>query len=202
MTANVKCIGLPFNKGDFYENHVAGPHPPDIFRGEMVVIVVVPNNYTCFWNFRAAKLLSFPLVAGLPRCLPSGTDSFYLQFQLTIWALYYPRKHINCTISLQERHLPTPLRHTEKHRFYWNGATLPLQSSSLHSPNFNVDKPTEWLSCSLWHLLKIFRWTLTLAWDVPRNVYRQCLWQCFPTFLGLRNPTQGKYNLRYPMESP
>jgi len=44
MTANVKCIGLPFNKGDFYENHVAGPHPPDIFRGEMVVIVVVPNN--------------------------------------------------------------------------------------------------------------------------------------------------------------
>jgi len=30
MTANVKCI--PFKKGDFYENHVAGP--PDIFRGK------------------------------------------------------------------------------------------------------------------------------------------------------------------------
>jgi len=41
MIANVKCT--PFKQGDFYENHVARPHPPDIFRGEMVVIVV-PNN--------------------------------------------------------------------------------------------------------------------------------------------------------------
>jgi len=58
------------------------------------------------------------------------------------------------------------------------------------------------LSCSLWHLLKISHWTLTIAWDLPRHVCRQCLWQCFTTFLGLRHPTDGKYNLRYPVESP
>ena len=83
----------------------------------------------------------------LPRnahCLSAGSDSFYLQFQPTIWALSYPRKHINCTSSLQERHFPTPLRHTEKQQFYWNWTTLPLHSSSLQSPKFNVDKPTQW----------------------------------------------------------
>jgi len=41
-------------------------------------------------------------------------------------------------------HFPTPLRYTEKQQFYWNWATLPLQSSSLQSPKFNVDKPTQW----------------------------------------------------------
>jgi len=57
----------------------------------------------------------------------------------------YLRKHTNCTISLQERHFPTPLRHIEKQQFCWNWATLPLQSSSLQSPKFIVDKPTQWL---------------------------------------------------------
>jgi len=32
MTANVKCTLI--NKGDFYENHVAGLQPADIFRGD------------------------------------------------------------------------------------------------------------------------------------------------------------------------
>jgi len=47
------------------------------------------------------------------------------------WALNYPRKHTNCTISLQERDLPTPLalRYAEKQQFCWNWATLPSQSS-------------------------------------------------------------------------
>jgi len=51
-------------------------------------------------------------------------------FKPTIWAQSYPRKHTNCTTPLQERHLPTPLRHAEKQPLYWNWATLPLQSSS------------------------------------------------------------------------
>jgi len=25
-------LSVPLNKGDFYENHVAGLHPPDMFR--------------------------------------------------------------------------------------------------------------------------------------------------------------------------
>jgi len=62
-----------------------------------------------------------------------------------IWAVSYPRKHTNCTISLQEWHFATPLRHTEKQQFYWNWETLPLQRSSLQPPKFNVDKSTQWL---------------------------------------------------------
>jgi len=38
-----------------------------------------------------------------PHCLSSSSDSLYLQFKSTIWALIYPCKHTNCTISLQER---------------------------------------------------------------------------------------------------
>jgi len=77
--------------------------------------------------------------------LPIGWHWFtllYLQFKPTIWALNYPRKHINCTISLQEGHFPIPLSHAEKHHFYWNRTTSPLQSSSPHPPKCNVEKPT------------------------------------------------------------
>ena len=31
------------------------------------------------------------------ECLRVGSDSLHLQFELTIWALSWPRKHINCT---------------------------------------------------------------------------------------------------------
>jgi len=80
-----------------------------------------------------------------PHCLSAGPDLLYLQFKPTIWTLSYLRKHTNCTISLQERHFPTPLRYTENQQFCWNWAALPLQSSSFQSPKFNVDKPTQWL---------------------------------------------------------
>jgi len=53
------------------------------------------------------------------HCLSAGTDSLYLQFQPTIWALNYPRKRTNCTNPLQERHFPTPLCHAEKEQLYW-----------------------------------------------------------------------------------
>ena len=95
-----------------------------------------------------------------PHCLSAGSDSLYLQFKPTIWTLSYLRKHTNCTISLQERHFPTPLRHIEHQQFYWNWPTLPLQSSSHQSPKFNVDKPTQWLGQSgpttfdLWAILR------------------------------------------------
>jgi len=52
------------------------------------------------------------------RCLSAGSDSFYLQFKLTIWAQSYSRKHTNCTTLLQQRHFPTPLRHAEKQLLY------------------------------------------------------------------------------------
>ena len=44
--------------------------------------------------------------------------------------------------SLQERHFLTPLRHMEKQQLHWNWAMLPLKSSSLQPPKFNVDNPT------------------------------------------------------------
>ena len=101
------------------------------------------------------------------RCLSVGSDSLYLQFKPTIWALNvnYPRKHTNRTISLQEHLLTTPLalRYTEKQQLYWNWATLPLRSSSLQPPKFNADKPTYWLGYSLWHLLKISHWTFKIS---------------------------------------
>jgi len=52
-----------------------------------------------------------------PHCLSAGSDSLSLKFKPTIWTLSYLRKHTNCTISLQERHFPTPLRHIEKQEF-------------------------------------------------------------------------------------
>ena len=61
---------------------------------------------------------------------------------------------------LQERHFPTPLRHAEKQQLHWNWTMLPLQSSSLQSPKFNVDNPTYLPGYSLWHFLEISRWTL------------------------------------------
>jgi len=39
-----------------------------------------------------------------PHCLSPGSDSLYLRFKLTIWALNYPRKHTNYATSLQKRH--------------------------------------------------------------------------------------------------
>jgi len=76
------------------------------------------------------------------HCLSAGTDSLYLQFKPTIWAQSFPRKHTNFATPLQECHFPIPLRHAEKQKLYWNWATLPLQSSSLQPPKFNVHKPT------------------------------------------------------------
>ena len=143
---------------DFYENHVARPHLSDIFReGKMVVTctisgkgakwwcrVVVPNNQTCFWNFRMAKLLGCSLP---PGCGPATLPILWHWFTLLAVPAYnlsskLPTQTHNCTISLQERHLPSPLRHTEKHQFYWNWATLSVQSSSLQPEKLNVDKRT------------------------------------------------------------
>jgi len=84
----------------------------------------------------------------LPRnthCLLAGSDSLYLQLKPAIWTLSYLRKRTNCTISLQERHFPGPLRHIEKQHFRWNWATSLLQISSLQSPKFIIDKFTQWL---------------------------------------------------------
>jgi len=53
------------------------------------------------------------LLLNTPSLL-ADTDSLYLQFNPTIWALQYTCKHTNCTISLQECHLPTALRLTKK----------------------------------------------------------------------------------------
>jgi len=124
VTANVKCT---LNKGDF--NDVAGLQPADIFMGVKMIVIccctisrmggqmIVSCCCTwqlCFLNCREkaiARLSS--LVDGLSCCLSFGTDSLYMRFQPTIWALNYPRKHTNCAISLKERHLPTPLRHIE-----------------------------------------------------------------------------------------
>ena len=64
----------------------------------------------------------FPIAT--PYCPSAGSDSLYLQFKPTIWTQRCLRKHTNCTISLQERHFPTPLRHTENHQFYWNTQSL------------------------------------------------------------------------------
>jgi len=58
----------------------------------------------------------------------------------TIWAQSYPRKHTNCITLVQERYFPKPLRHAEKSNCVEIGPTLPLQSSSLQPPKFNVDK--------------------------------------------------------------
>ena len=77
----------------------------------------------------------------IPHCLSASSDSLYLQLNPTIWTISYLRKPTNCTISLQEWHFPAPLRHIEKQQFYWNWATLALQSSSLQSRKFNIDKP-------------------------------------------------------------
>jgi len=44
-------------------------------------------------------------------------------------------------LPLQERQFPTPLRHAEKLQLHWNWAILPLQSSLLQPPKFNVDNP-------------------------------------------------------------
>jgi len=86
--------------------------------------------------------LSVPLNKGdHTKTISAGSYSLYLQFKLTIWAQNYPRKHINCTTPIQERHYPRPLRHAEKQPLYWKWAKLSLQSSSLQPPKPNVDKP-------------------------------------------------------------
>jgi len=32
-------LSVPLNKGDFYETHVVGPQPADIFRGELLYLL-------------------------------------------------------------------------------------------------------------------------------------------------------------------
>ena len=95
-------------------------------------ILLVPLKKGEFYKTRIAYLARF--------------DSLYLLFKLIIWILYYLRKRTNCTISLEERHFPTSLCHIEKQQFYWNWSTLLFQISSLQSPNFNINKPTQRLA--------------------------------------------------------
>jgi len=61
-------------------------------------------------------MLSVPLKKGdfYETHIACRLASLYLQFKPTIWTLSYLHKHTNCTILLQERHFPTPLRHIEK----------------------------------------------------------------------------------------
>jgi len=75
------------------------------------------------------------------HCLSAGSDSLYLQFKPTIWTQSYPRKH-NFATRLQERHILTTLRHTEKTAFVPKLSNVPLQSSLLPPLKFNVGKPT------------------------------------------------------------
>jgi len=75
------------------------------------------------------------------KTISAGSYSLYLQFKLTIWAQSYQRKHINCTIPLQERHFPTPLRNAEKQPLYWKWPKLCLQSSSPQPPNLMLINP-------------------------------------------------------------
>ena len=103
-------LRVPLNKGDLYESHVAGLHQHDNFRGGQngcnlfCTISGRERNDGILLLYRTTKdvfeifggrncSVAPPLVAGLPRCPSSGTDKFYLQFQPTIWALNYPRKH-------------------------------------------------------------------------------------------------------------
>ena len=81
------------------------------------------------WDFLWLQMISVSLNKQVkPSTKPTlpvdWNCHFYLQFKPRIWALFYPRKRTNCTISLHERYFPIPLRHTEKHWFYWNWATL------------------------------------------------------------------------------
>jgi len=72
-----------------------------------------------------------------------------LRFKPTIWAQSYSWKRTKRITPLQGSH---PL--------FWNWAKLSLQSSLFYPPKFNVDKPTQRLGHSLWHLLKISHLTL------------------------------------------
>ena len=97
------------------------------------------------------QMLRVPLKKGefYEACIAYSTssDSLYLLFKLTIWTLRYQRKRTNCTISLDEQYFPTSLCHIEKQQFYWNWSTLLFQISSLQSPKFNINKPTQRLAC-------------------------------------------------------
>ena len=91
------------------------------------------------------NLLKLECHSGLQKLSRRIMKSRHSKCSFAFSVLCCPRKHTNCTISLQERYFPPPLRHTQKQQFYWNWVTLPLQSSSLQSPKLNVDKPAQWL---------------------------------------------------------
>jgi len=65
------------------------------------------------------------------HCISAGTDPFLLVVEVYDLSSKLPRKHINWTISLRERHLPMPLRkpvtslgHQEGRRVFWEGPTF------------------------------------------------------------------------------
>jgi len=66
--------------------------------------------------------------------------------------------------------------HIEKQQFYWNWATLPLQSSSLQMPKFNVDKPTQWRfqTSNAFLVRNASVWDIYLCWLISRS-YLQSL---------------------------
>jgi len=55
-------------------------------------------------------------------------------------------------------------------------SSVPLQSSSLQPPKFNVDKPTKWLGYSLWHLLKISLRTLKNSMRCAKKILFLWFW--------------------------
>ena len=111
-------------------------------------MIAIPFVSFSFWNrfYYDCKCYVYRLRKESSHCLLASSDSLYLLFKLTIWTLRYQRKRTNSTISFDEQCFPTSLCHIEKQQFYWNWSTLLFQISSLQSPKFNINKPTQRLA--------------------------------------------------------
>jgi len=110
-----------------------------------------------------------------PHCLSAGSDSLYLQFKPTIWTLSHLRKHINCTISLQERQHHYATQKTSSSTVTENVTFAKL--FTLQSPKFNVDKPTQRLGQrGRWSLLTygLFHENVATFGPLPTKWFR--LW--------------------------
>ena len=101
ITTNVKCTIE--QRWLLRQPRFGAANTADIFKGTKWWQIVVPNNWTCFGKFRDKPAL---LIGWL----------WYTLLAVQAYNLKAPnlaRKHTNCTISLQERHPPTPFLHTE-----------------------------------------------------------------------------------------
>jgi len=111
------------------------------------------------------------------ECPRVGSDSLHLQFKLTIWALSWQRKHINCTTRFKN----VIFRHNyimQKNSSYIETEQCYLfRGTHFNRQNVMLITPRNGQATAYGTYWKYLAEYWRIVWDVPRNVFLKFWWR-------------------------